>query len=202
MAVHDDVIIILTLLQLYWKCSALTIDKEAEYGTTTGTIKDRSGASNDRTVLLHDGEIITFNLTIPKGFCSMQVKNVVYSNDGDYDVVSILVDEAIYAVFQTRSQTNWGHLWNVFVSTGPISNTVAVSTGSHVMKIKADHTDYHGVEIDKITLELVACDDTTTTLTPVEIFGIFVGIVSIIGTVATVIGVFIACRRCHREEDT
>lgn len=178
MAVYDDVIIILTLLQLYWKCSALTIDKEAEYGTTTGTIKDRSAASNDRTVLLHDGEIITFNLIISKGFCSMQVKNVVYSNDGDYDVVSILVDEAIYAEFQTRSQTNWGHLWNVFLSTGPISNTVAVSTGSHVMKIKADYTDYYGVEIDKITLELVACDDTTTALTPVEIFGICVGIVT------------------------
>ena len=53
--------------------------------------------------------------------------------------------------FQTRSKSNWGYLCNVFLSTGPIGNTIPLSTGTHAIKIVADDTDYYGVEINKIT---------------------------------------------------
>ena len=158
------VIVVVTFLQLHCKSSALIIDKEAEYGTTTGTRMYRSAASNDRTVWLHKGETIVLSLTT-EGPCSMRIKNAVYSNDGNSDRVSIRVNGIYLGQFRTRSKSNWGYLWNVFLSTGPIGNTIVLSTVTHTIKIVADYTDYYGVEIDKLILEM-HCIIVTPTSTP------------------------------------
>ena len=147
-----SLIVVVTFLQLHCNCSALTIDKEAEYGTFSGTRMFRSAASNGRTVWLHSGETIVLSL-ITEGPCSMRITNVVYSNDGKSDRVSIRVNGVFLGQFQTRSKSNRGYLWNVFLSTGPIGNTTALSTGTQTIKIVADYTDYYGVEIDEITIE-------------------------------------------------
>ena len=159
-----SLIVVVTFLQLHCNCSALTIDKEAEYGTTLGTRMFRSAASNDRTVWLHRGETIVLSLTT-EGPCSMRITNAVYSNDGNSDRVSIRVNGVFLGQFRTRSKSNWGYLWNVFLSTGSIGNTIALSIGTHTIKIVADYTDYYGVEIDKITLEM-HCTIVTPTPTP------------------------------------
>ena len=80
------IIVAVTFLQLHCKCSALTVDKE--YETTTGTLRFRSAASNDRTVWLHEGETIVLSLTT-EGPCTMRITNAVYSNDGNSDRVSM-----------------------------------------------------------------------------------------------------------------
>ena len=128
---------------------------EAEDGTSPGTQKYRSNASNYITVLLHKKEAITFhlNITTTENVCLIQVKNIVYSNDGNIDHVCVLFDRVSFGCFRTRSKSNNSHLWNTFISTGTIGNINTLSTGIYMMKIIANYTDYYGVEIDKIMLE-------------------------------------------------
>ena len=67
---------------------------EAENGKFTGTHRFRSAASNYSTVWLHNGETVKLSLALMGKSCLLHIKNVVYSNDGNSDRVSVLVDGA------------------------------------------------------------------------------------------------------------
>ena len=131
------------------------LDLEAEDGSYegTGTLKHRSAASNEATVLLNQGGYVTllFNIFSP---CTVLVQDVAYTNDGASDDITVILDGTTVGSFQTVADSNFGHNWNVVRSSGSVGNSKDIVSGPHSLKVVATSTDQYGVEIDKVMLTL------------------------------------------------
>lgn len=140
-------------LQLGSNCSSINrevhIEMESFSGYDNVDIKLRSQASKQKSVLLFQDDILTFNI------CSLSeidltVNELVYSNDGNSDTITISIDQLIIGSFTTISASNGGLGWNNFTSSGQIGNTTTLSEGQHKVEITISSADSYGVELDYI----------------------------------------------------
>lgn len=129
---------------------AMVVSLESESGEFTGRARPRSNASNETTVLLRRDDTIR-NYFSTATFCTIQVANVSYSNDGRSDTVTLNVDGVSVGSFTSRAWTNQGLFWNIILGSGPMGSMVRLGPGDHLIETKA--TVVHGgVEIDRIML--------------------------------------------------
>jgi len=103
--------------------------------------------------------------------CSITVENVVYTNDGGSDTITVSLDGIILGTFRTLSRSNYGRLWNVPRRSGRIGRSVVLGPGTHRVRIVATRTDHYLVEIDRVVLTLncggsSSCPNPTSMTTP------------------------------------
>ena len=118
------------LLDLYCSgCRGIPqlISLEDEEGTHTGHAVARSAASNQHTVRLGEGQHVENSFTT-QGNCSVTVTDIVYTNDGGSDTITISLDGRAIDTFHTLSGTGGSHLWNVQRSSGIQLNLKLVYT--------------------------------------------------------------------------
>jgi hypothetical protein len=130
---------------------------EAEQGITFGTItyRDDTMSSNNQTVRLSEGQYIIWGV-ITESSCTLQVLNVEYINDGlSYYAIILYIDGQQVGTFDT-TRSDHEHLGNESVSSGPIGDEVALSSGNHTVKLAA--TD-NGIEVDRMILALICTND-------------------------------------------
>ena len=82
---------------------------------------------------------------------------MVYTNDGLSDTITLYVDGQKEGSFNTTAQSNYGHLWNKPVSSGPVGHDITLSSGAqdHTIKLVATKVDKYRVEVDRIILSLL-----------------------------------------------
>ena len=129
----------------------MTISLEAEEGTHTGNVVARSAASNQHTVRLGEGEYVDNSFTT-QGNCSVTVTNIVYTNDGGSDTITVSLDGRAIGTFHTLSEAGGGQLWNVPRGSGMIGDTIELEAGPHQIHIEATATDRYLVELDQVLL--------------------------------------------------
>lgn len=132
------------------------ITLEAEDGSYNGSQMYRSAASGKATVLLAALQSVT-NMFTTESSCFVAIHDVAYTNDGGSDMVEVYIDDILIGSFRTISASNHGINWNVIRKTGMIGEKKQVNSGSHKLLLKAANTDTYGVELDKITLNLINC---------------------------------------------
>lgn len=144
-------IVAFTLLQSSECCQW---NMEAERGFTNGIKIPRGAASGKLTVRLNESQYIIWAF-VTDYECKLQVFNIVYTNDGFSDMITLYVDSAEMGSFDTREKSDNGHLWNEPISSGQIGNETWLSAGDHTFKLVAADVDPHLVEIDRATLDLL-----------------------------------------------
>ena len=145
------------LLLCEYECQCCQIAFEAEYGFTNGEVTFRSAASNGKTVRFTDeGQYLLWYFKTPSS--SIDIHNVVYSNDGSSDNLTVFLDQEYLGEFQTLNHRKQGAYWNVMLESGLIGTTKALSTGNHTLNVSVSSVDFHGVEIDHVTTGIM-CDD-------------------------------------------
>eukprot|EP01084_Bolivina_argentea_P315783 547218_1 len=140
-------------------CCSIGILFEAEEGKNNGENMQRSAASNERTVHLDEGEYIEWGLEFDSDLNTISIDNIAmtHTNDGASDTLSMYLDEEFIGNFFTDSRTNYGHDWNVPVERklgGPFNLSGPFDSSCRSLKLVANHTDFYGVEIDKIEVGL------------------------------------------------
>ena len=146
---------ILYIVSVYgYSCYSCRVDIEAENGDSKGGVQmQRSRASNRITVLVTQGENITFELQVAPSMCQITVDNVQYSNDGLSDMIFLYLNMTIIGQFSSEAASGNGDLWNVMRRSGQVGNPVQVYQGISELRIVAKTTDEFGVELDKISLQ-------------------------------------------------
>ena len=142
-----------------------SVDLEAEDGSHSGAVHSRSEASGSKTVYIHQYGYVE-NTFLTTGTCTVSVINVVYSNDGGSDTITLSIDGTTVGSFNTLAESNGGQLWNTFRSSGSVGSTLALNGTDHSLRLVATSADQYGVELDKSVLN-VACQQNTLTTTAV-----------------------------------
>ena len=82
---------------------------EAENGVTSGQTMQRSRASGGLSVsLTRAGQHVTHTFSTDT-VCTAQVHSVLYSNDGQSDVVQVSLDGTTMGTFRTQAKSNYGY---------------------------------------------------------------------------------------------
>ena len=132
---------------------------EAEHGITNGNKTYRTSASGKFTVRLNESQYIVWGF-VTDYTCMLQVFNIEYTNDGDSDTITLYVDRIELGSLHTREESNFGHLWNVPISSGEVGNQTKLPIGDHTFKVVATTVDQpHLVEVDRATLGLLCLSD-------------------------------------------
>ena len=135
------------------------LDFIAEYGNTSGgELTSRSAASYGRTVRFTRKGQFLYWFFITQSTCNIDVLNVLYTNDGPSDNLTVYLNENFIGSLQTVEHTREGVFWNKIVESGLIGRTTVLQQGNHTLNISVVTVDIYGVEIDKVTLG-VLCDD-------------------------------------------
>ena len=147
---------ILYIVSVYgYSCYSCRVDIEAENGNREGGVQMfRSNASNKITILLTQGEDITFELQVAPSTCQLTVDDVQYSNDGLSDVIVLYLNTTIIGQFSSEAVSDNGKSWNIMRKSGQVGNPVQVFQGINQLQILAKTTDEYGVELDKISLHV------------------------------------------------
>lgn len=144
----------------------LNLTIQAEDGaSTSASINYRSGATNGLAVFLKQGGVLTliFQLT-GKETCTMSISDIQYSNDGLSDVFTLeITDYGTIGKVVTRPHSLNGLLWNLFLPTGPVGETLEIDEGVYNLTITATAADEYGVEIDYVSLLFTNCSNETMT---------------------------------------
>lgn len=154
--------------------AAFDLTIQAEDGaSSSASINYRSGAINGLAVFLKQGGAITLIFELAgeeeEEECTMQVQNLLYSNDGLSDVFTLELDGfGMIGRIVTRPHSLNGLLWNKFIPTGPIGNTVDISKGVYNITVTAQAADEYGVEIDYVSLQFMNCSNKTLTASVVR----------------------------------
>jgi len=132
---------------------------EAEDGTGDGTVKPRSEASGEQTVLLHKGDSRTLSFDL-EGTALYEIA-VRYSNDGGSDDVEVRIDGELVGQFTSQDTRppggEPGSGWNVFEWSGPI-DTKILAPASHEVTVTMIDGDSYGIEIDLASLTPIAVE--------------------------------------------
>ena len=147
-----------------WLDTAYTL--EAEAGTGAGSVIPRSNASGLQTVWLHSDEARTMTVNLPcAGTYELTVR---YSNDnfGPLETVTVSLDGTPVGSFQAQDTGDFGNGWNIFRLTEPLGPWPLVwDAGNRLVTVAVSGGDGYGVEIDKVTLDLVRpLEDGTVTV--------------------------------------
>lgn len=187
------------------------VSLEAENGVG-GEVVPRSSASGKYTARLVQGKNVTFQLQyydVTGTGCYLELISVTYSNDGTGEDVKVSLNGSSLGYFKTITHSNYGHYWNIFVTEKDFSSKsrIRLNNGPSILSILPIKTDTHGVEIDKLSLQLEClqelpskCPEVIFTVEEVEakdeedsglsegaIVGIFFGIVTTLMGIPTFI---------------
>lgn len=182
------VVLLITVLFTGVNATTCELTEEAEFGVTNGNKILRSKASNKITVRLDENQYVLWPIVL-YSFCFLRIMDVVYTNDGKSDIITVRVNDQDFGSFVTRSRSNHGYLWNQPVSSGKLENVTLLSAGGHTVKLVATAVDKYGIEIDKAVLGLECKDELcpkSTQENPLDnnnIIVIFFGIFSAVVTV-------------------
>ena len=151
-----------------------TVELQAENGISTEAEKMyRSNAKNGIAVLIKQGASITLFFQVTgNDVCRMQVGNLRYSNDGQPDEFTVTLNQGssttVFGTASTREATSNGKLWNDFQGTGPIRSSISMKEGLYNLVIKATKADEYGVELDYVSLQILDCNNRTTSVSAVS----------------------------------
>ncbi|XP_046329123.2 uncharacterized protein LOC124112954 [Haliotis rufescens] len=145
---------VVVLILMVWTefTSAALWTLEAEDSKGQHIRNYRSKASGYQSVLLYQGSSILLSICFIQT-TNLTVKDVVFSNDGHSDNVSVGMDNFAIGSFRTRRHDTGGQSWNIFYHSGELGSTI-VTGGMHRLSIYANDTDRWGLEIDKIVIEI------------------------------------------------
>jgi len=116
-------------------------------------LKWRQNAEDQATIWLFAGEQLKIHFDIASD-ATVDVLDVRYSNDGDFDDIAISLDGQRLGDFKTQTHYAWGNLWNIFRSSGPIGGHQYLRGGAHTITLSVENSDIYGVEIDYIRLNV------------------------------------------------
>ena len=136
---------------------------EGESGFGDGNIIDRDRASNKKTVLLQDDEILELSFIVDHP--SFYRITVAYSNDNfdhlPLEDINLYIDDQLIGTFPAQDTSTEdgpelgpGGGWNIFITSDAVESGV-VKRGSHHLKLEVKGGDNLGVEIDVIQFELI-----------------------------------------------
>lgn len=147
--------IICTVYGARHKGNRVTIEFEdsADLSRHQDRIMWRGGGSMKRTLLLYEEEYIDIKFCL-SALTKITVTNIRYSNDGLADHVLLFMNNQTVAEFETIFRTNWGHMWNVFSETGPLTYPILLSPGYHTLRILINLSDNYGTELDSLEFQL------------------------------------------------
>ena len=129
----------------------VAITVEAEAGSGTGVVHNRSNASGGRTVHLAPGERRQWRIPVTTDRTAYSV-SITYSNGrwGDREVVTLLIDEAVANAFEVRDAVDDDQGgWNYFMTDR--AATVTLDRSARTITVVSDGGD-GCLEIDKVTL--------------------------------------------------
>lgn len=149
---------VVILLVHFNRVHGCRLDFIAEYGNTNGEIISRSAASYGHTVRFARKGQFLYWFFVTQSTCNIDVLNVLYTNDGPSDNLTVYLNENFIGSFQTVNHSREGVYWNKIVESGLVGRTTVLQQGNHTLNISAITVDIHGVEIDKVTIG-VLCDD-------------------------------------------
>ncbi|XP_071085552.1 uncharacterized protein [Haliotis cracherodii] len=140
-----------SLLSVTSSATVMTIEAETSRGHHP--THHRDGASGLKAVYLREGDTMSFP------FCLMQqtyvtVKSVGYSNDGDFDDISISIGKVYLGKFTSVVQYGGGAFWNNFKQSGQIGAPVLLNSGIHRIRLKVMRSDTYGVEVDNVLVDV------------------------------------------------
>ena len=132
---------------------------QAEYGVTNGEVMFRSAASDGKTVrFTEEGQFVYWIFKTPPRTCGFDILNVIYSNDGPSDNITVWLDEEYVDGFETFNHRKEGAFWNYMRESGLLGTAMALTEGNHTLNVSVSSVDVHGVEIDEVIVG-VLCDD-------------------------------------------
>lgn len=117
-------------------------------------LKWRQNAEDQATIWLFGGEQLKIHFDIASD-ATVEVVDVRYSNDGDFDDIALYLDGQRLGDFKTQTHYAWGNLWNIFRSSGPIGIPQYLRAGEHTITLSVENSDEYGVEIDYIRLNVL-----------------------------------------------
>ena len=160
---------ILYVLSIYgYTCYGCRVDIEAEHGVSTNGVQMyRSKASNGITVLVKQGENITFEFKVTPSTCQLTIDNIQYSNDGISDTLLLYLNTTIIGQFTSTAVMRY-EPGTIFRRSSQVGNPVQVFQGTNKLQILAKITDEYGVELDKISLQF-NCSNTTIALSASDV---------------------------------
>ena len=118
----------------------------------------RSAASCGHTVRFTRKGQFLYWVFVTQSICNIDILDVLYTNDGPSDNLTVYLDENFIGSFQTVEHSREGVYWNKIVESGLIGRTTVLQQGNHTLSISVITVDIYGVEIDKVTVG-VLCDD-------------------------------------------
>ncbi|XP_046557835.1 uncharacterized protein LOC124267048 [Haliotis rubra] len=104
--------------------------------------------TNVKSISLFAGEAISLDLCL-RSPVDVIIHDLVYSNDGGSDVISVTIDSDVIGTVNTTDESGNGHLWNVFHHSGYVGKG-GYSGGRHSLSITVTDSDEYGVELDTI----------------------------------------------------
>lgn len=113
----------------------------------------RSGASGNFTVLFKDRDFVQIEFCL-RAASDVNVRNIVYSNDGPTDSIRTSIDDIHMGSFETSYFEGGGGGWNIFRSSGVQGNNLKLEVGRHLLLIEVLNSDRYGVEIDNILISI------------------------------------------------
>lgn len=143
-------------LQRHYEFEDILSDEQLK--RTPSLWRFRGQASGNRTLYLIDENenskyLIQFSLCIfpvdTTGNVKFGLDDILYSNDGPSDAVTVTIDRKPLGKFSTEVYPWKGHEWNVFMNSKPIGEKIELKHGIHTLGITVK-TDKWGVEFDKI----------------------------------------------------
>ena len=118
----------------------------------------RSRASGGISVLLYEGQTITEIILIhnTNDECSLKLQNVVYSNDGISDDVTVSINGTKLGSFKSEPRSEQGEGWNNFQVRAGFSTEEKLTDSLYNISLDVTQADEYGIEIDTLTL-LLSC---------------------------------------------
>ena len=153
-------LVLLLVIQLihFNQINCCRLDFIAEYGNTNGEIISRSAASYGHTVRFTRKGQFLYWFFVTQSTCNIDVLNVLYTNDGPSDNLTVYINDSFIDSFQTVNHSREGVFWNKIVESGLVGRTTVLRQGNHTLNVSVVTVVIHGVEIDKVTIG-VLCDD-------------------------------------------
>lgn len=146
--------VFLVLVSLSLTCAQKTFEFEAEdvsAGNDTLNVVNRETASNRQALwmLASQTAMLKFQFCLAEE-ADVRVDNILFSNDGEEDIFTVLMDWEEIGTFRTHSRSENGKAWNDYIPTGRIGHTRRLAPGQHSLVLHLTQSDKFGVEIDKI----------------------------------------------------
>lgn len=131
----------------------------AAFGETDGELMSRSAASHGKTVRFSMiGQFVRWNF-LTQSSCNIDILNVIHSNDGPSDNLTLYLNRKEIGSFQSVEHTREGVFWNEMVESGLVGKTNVLSKGNHTLYMNVSAVDIYGIEIDNVIVGALCGND-------------------------------------------